>query len=89
MVNKGNHPQMALIQVCELFQFTQIKGLLWERQSRVLSFGVLVYINLSVSTTSITIGALSKKTNKVSLSHIEPKNMCSRDTGNQGFFLIK
>jgi len=24
MVNKGNHPQMALIQVSEILQFTQI-----------------------------------------------------------------
>ena len=26
MVNKGNHPQMALIQVSEILQFTQING---------------------------------------------------------------
>ena len=28
MVNKGNHPQMALIQVSELLQFTQVLDLL-------------------------------------------------------------
>jgi len=27
MVNKGNHPQMALIQVSELLQFAQIYGM--------------------------------------------------------------
>ena len=27
MVNEGNHPQMALIQVSELLQFTQIMGI--------------------------------------------------------------
>jgi hypothetical protein len=42
MVNKGNHPQMALIQVSEILQFTQIYwgdyyGKCWEKPSETIS----------------------------------------------------
>ena len=33
MVNKGNHPQMALIQVSEMLYFTQMNGGLLTRNS--------------------------------------------------------
>ena len=31
MVSKGNHPQMALIQVSEILWFTQICGFVWKK----------------------------------------------------------
>ena len=42
MVNKGNHPQMALIQVSEILQFTQIHPI----KSLLLLLSLIIFLLL-------------------------------------------
>ena len=48
MVRKGNHPQMALIQVSELFQFSQI--LFFGKAQQVLKSGLQIFLLGKIAT---------------------------------------